>query len=620
MCLVLGLTWPKHRDRHMPHASPTPENTVNRAHHTGIVSDNGSPSAFPSHPAVRRCFRKQSSGTSLRQYDPRTETPFPNLPMPGETISLSCLKSTAHSGQMNPRSRGGGGSSTPARDRLPSRRGPGNTPNSIIATNQTIHPTSMDCSLTIPEPLLLRARVAGRAPPLRPKLAKFPLPKSGSSSTGDLTHPNKLFQDLDKHGFKSAASLATSSPLSLDTDPCTPIRPRPSSSVAEQDPNRKLACQTMGGRVAESAIREKGEDKSKAKEGQSTKVARCMDGTQAVYSQGEEKTIASVEESAKKSTNSSTELFSDSTLSTKLLSTTPPTSPLRFSEATHSVRSVAAIDKAQVDHSFAIPTRLSSRGSGNLNPTALPTPSRVLKQIPDHGSKESEPHDENETKSKPPGKARPARLKLDAVPKTMSFQKRIQRHSMSSLQSMLTPLVKSKHPSIQASSIYSRDTRGVSYMQSPVATFFGDHGGVAESNAATQQQAPLRQTSSLELLKCKIDNWNLDIDELQFPLTPSSDFKRTISNANVRSPTFPRLTEASPSIKEDNRNVRNDSSMVVPAICVARPSDDIFRDPIPNVERGRVLRRVLDMEMAESASHYDRTPSPGSAPGGSDWI
>jgi hypothetical protein len=65
---------------------------------------------------------------------------------------------------------------------------------------------------------------------------------------------------------------------------------------------------------------------------------------------------------------------------------------------------------------------------------------------------------------------------------------------------------------------------------------------------------------------------------------------------------------------------RSGGQQIVPKIIVGRPSDDIFRDPSPKPESGRVLRRVLDMEVAASMATLKRYPSRGSAPGGADWI
>ena len=157
ICLVWGVLWPRYRKKHAARASPTRYNTTDQ--YATAASLTGSPRTFPSHPAVRREFRKQPSG-NLRQYDPHTQTPFANTPPTGETMSLSSLKSGKAPASKNGPANDSDGLFTPARDRLPSRRGPGNDPKSIILTNASNHPTSTDFSLVLPEPPLLRARPA----------------------------------------------------------------------------------------------------------------------------------------------------------------------------------------------------------------------------------------------------------------------------------------------------------------------------------------------------------------------------------------------------------------------------------------------------------------------------
>ena len=313
--------------------------------------------------------------------------------------------------------------------------------------------------------------------------------------------------------------------------------------------------------------------------------------------------------SSKIGTASSTDPFSGSTLSNRMLSITPPTSPQTGPETDKSIKSEAASQRPTPPVGFERRTPSS---------VALPAAIRLMPSMPTEPN-HTDGSRMNILKRKPLVKARPERLDLDPIATSPTLRKRIQRRSVSSFGSMLAPLVKHKRPSIQVSSIYSRDTRGVSYMQSLASPAFSEQ-------AIDKGQAPrsktMRKASSLELLQCKIDNWNLDIGDISFPLTPSSELKRALSDTHVRSPTFPDLDTLSLGETDTSKSKTTRALVTVPKICVGRPSDDIFRDPAPDVERGRVLRRILDMETgsATQAPVEPRLGARGSAPGGADWI
>lgn len=617
-CLVWGVLWPKYRKKYPPNPSPTRYNIVRRTDVLVTPSSSNSPPVFPSHPAIRRDFHKQPSRTSLRTYNPRTETPFPNPPIAGENISLSSLKPRKTRVENNNIEDGSGELFTPARDRLPSRRGRINDPNSIIATNENIHPTSIDGSLAIPEPLLLRARLAGKAPPLRARLAKFPLPRSGSSSAGDLTHPKKLFQEVETRYSKNLpAAVIPPSRVSSNTNLEAIVQslPKPSPVArgygTESNPEISPVFPNTQATENERAVTTSAEDRAARP---MTPVEACATRVQA---EGELSTGARL--SSKNGTVSSVEPFSESTISTQLLSTTPPTSPLYVPEVNRAVKSASVTDTGQISSNNTLPTGFACHNRRRHSSLIHPSTAQDLTAIAEIHTNKPEVPQHHVSKTKTFSKARPARLNLEPLSESPSLSKKLHRLSVSSVGSMLAPLVKPKHPSMQASSIYSRDTRGVSYMQSPVSPWFSDQDGSAGGKHETQQDLSARKASSLELLKCKIDDWNLDIDGLDFPLTPNSNLRRALSDAHVRSPTFPNLD--TPGLFSTKREEGEQKSLAsIPAICVARPSDDIFRDPIPDVERGRVLRRVLDMEVAESTSHSGRTRGRGTAPGGADWI
>ena len=316
--------------------------------------------------------------------------------------------------------------------------------------------------------------------------------------------------------------------------------------------------------------------------------------------------------SSKMGTVSPTDPFSGSTLSTRMLSSTPPTSPQTGPDTDDSMKSGAASQRPTPSVGFERRTPSS---------VALPSASSLMPTLPTEAS-HTDRRRLNMFKRKPLAKARPARLDLDLAATSPTLRKRIQRHSVSSFGSMLAPLVKHKRPSVQVSSVYSRDTRGLSYMQSPISPAFSEQVMNTDGKGPALRSNTMRKASSLELLHCKIDDWNLDIGDISFPMTPSSELKRALSDTHVRSPTFPNLDTRSLGEGNISKNKQTGALVPLPKICVGRPSDDIFRDPAPDFERGRVLRRILDMEI-ESTDHArvePRAPSQGSAPGGADWI
>ena len=203
ICLIFSFVVPKYRKKH-PRRPPstliyTPSSTNISA---GIASKD-----FPSHPALCRDLRKRPSG-QLRQYDPRSETPFPSAPPLGDSISLPSITLLSHSAtDLHQTSHG---LFSPAGDRQPSRRR-GTVEASCGNGTEQQTTEDRDYILAVPEPCLLRARSAGKAPPLKRQLAKFPMPRSGSSQTDKLAHPNKLFRELELRDSKT--SVGTPSPL-----------------------------------------------------------------------------------------------------------------------------------------------------------------------------------------------------------------------------------------------------------------------------------------------------------------------------------------------------------------------------------------------------------------------
>ena len=613
-CLFWGIFLPKYRKKH-PHPSPTRYNGLNQ------------PQAFPSHPALLRGFRNRPS-SRLRKYNPRTQTPFPNTPPPGDTISIPSLTPCSRSAQDISLPGFGDGVFSPARDRLPSRRG-------LQANDNPSHGsllpnlTTDDYILPVPEPMALCPRSAGKAPTLARQLKRFPMPRFDSAETGKLAHPRKLFNDLEQRYSKTTTitSFETPSPMPLNTEhqnelarkhpKCTkPLSfPEPSSgpSSSQAGPPNDASMDDQSG-TTNSSTSESDKKSKVTRAGTTTRPKTPVAEIRDLYDRQTKDTVTRAASSPKSATVSSIDVPTASTFSSYIRSGTPPTSPIEGSKRNECSTRLARDGPRPA---FISPTSHKVYDRNTVSSVALPMVDRLtpMDTIPEGNKGDSRIGRRlktNRTLVRP----RPARLNLHFNAKSPFVKKTAQRHSMSSLSSLLMPLGRSKRPSVQASSVYSRDTRGVSIVRSPTSPAFSEH-PVADAEREAGTMA--RKASSLDLLRSKIDNWDLHTAYLDFPTSPSSTLKRALSDLGPRSPTFPAPRPASVGTAGE-RTDQQELQRPIPRICVGRPSDDIFRDPSPNIESGRVLKRVLDMEVAASIANLTRSLSKGSAPGGADWI
>jgi hypothetical protein len=605
-CLFYGVFLPKYRKKHPRRPSSTRYNGSHQHQ------------SFPSHPALLRGFRHESS-RRLRKYNPRTQTPFPNTPPPGDCVSLPSLnswnRSTPNIGFVN----SSDGIFSPARDRLPSRRGMPVDPtlhSTTIDIGRHQHDPDDDCILPVPEPLVLRPKSAGRAPTLAQQLDRFPLPRSESADTGKLAHPKKLFGDLEQRYSKSTTitSLGTPSPMPLNTQRQNELaKSCPTEHHDLAGPLNSLPILPSSWR---SLQRIQTKSVNNGKEGHLKRAGtatRPKTPVAATKDMCDDKVgIAGTKgaESSKSTMISSIDNATDLTSSSYFRSVTPPTSPPE-----HLKMKAPATTLLGEHHSNITPTPSRTHGEDSPGYMAFRAfgSSAAMDAIPEGkkpGSRIGQLFRPNRSLLRP----RPARLELTCNSKSSSVKDKGQRHSMSSLGSLLMPLASLKRPSVQASSVYSRDTRGISIVRSPTTPTFSDKASADVEEKASVLGPIARKASSLDLLRHKIDNWDLRTTFLGFPTSPSSALKRVLSDLGPSSPTFPG--ERSVSME----TARNAVHRTVPRIYVGRPSDDIFRDPSPKVESGTVLKRVLDMEVAASMANLTRTRSKGSAPGGADWL
>ena len=614
-CLFWGIFLPKYRKKHPRHPSATRYNGLEGSH------------TFPSHPALLRGFRKHPS-RRLRKYNPRTQTPFPNTPPPGDSVSLPSLTPRNRSAQNVVWPNHDSGIFSPARDRLPSRRGlPAGDTLQHKPSNGSLYPdlSTDGYILPVPEPMALCPRPAGKAPTLARQLRRFPMPYTSSPETGRLAHPKKLFDDLEQRYSKTTTitSLETPSPMPLNTQRQIEVAEKlvdkklpPTKLEQLCDPSEPARNQQNAAIVETKCSAGSGKSGHIVRAGTITRPKTPVAEMRELYGGKNFATEARGESSPNSATVSTIDPPTNSTFSSYLRSGTPPTSPME--------RSMTSKPGTVVEDSFSdeqqdliLPTQNRASEGNTPSSMALPIADRLTRMDTIHeGRKEESRVGRLFKPNRPLARPKPTRLNLTFSAKSLAPNRKAQRHSMSSFSSLVMPLGRSKRPSIQASSVYSRDTLGVSYVRSPLSPAFSDKPPVTDGGGV---EGMARKASSLDLLRSKIDNWDLHTAYLNFSTSPSSTLKRALSDLGPRSPTFPALGPAS---TDTTREVSEHQTgeRTVPKIFLGRPSDDIFRDPSPKVESGRVLKRVIDMEVAGAMASLTRSLSNSSAPGGANWI
>ena len=570
---------------------------------------------FPSHPAVRRGIPGQPS-SQLRQYDPRTETPFPNSPPLGDSVSLPSITPRSRSvGDLHTTYNSSNGLFSPIREVQRSRSG--------LPLNQTTVKVA-DFTLPLPEPCLLGARSAGKAPALKRQLEKFPIPRSQSSQADKEVHPNKLFKDLQRRS--SLPGIDTPSPGvaeldKIDLDPIQDesLRPETSGRMAMEESNTAFRTPSQyemqhwtlrrtnrRGTWSSNAIGDtrKGPMRRVASV---TKLRTPVINVIAPQEPQSNIVITNTSDSQKAATTSST--CGTSTLSHKSENETSPPSTIEVSR-------VPPLPEYARGRFRAVTPDLDLT---RQTPSSMAVPSTDLTTI-----QEDKPSDLKRAsildQIRPLIRHRPTRLNLKGLRKSASLQKKSQRHSVSSAGSLLVPLVKSKRPSIQASSVYSRDTLGVSIVHTPVSPAFSE---TALTGPTIKADIAHRKASSVDLLQLKIDDWRLDTPEIEnFTTSPSSEFKRALSEFGPHSPTFPDSGVGSvyKAGMDEDEEKHFEKQEGLPTICVGRASDDIFSDAPPNANSARKLSRVLGEEVAYLMSRLSEASKKGTAPGGADWL
>ncbi|KAK5236349.1 hypothetical protein LTR47_002300 [Exophiala xenobiotica] len=627
---------------------------------------------FPSHPALLRGTRQKPTD-SLRHYDPRTETPFRDDPTPLSTFNHgSAASSQAHIALTVGSTNSSDGLFTPLRTRLPLRRGlqARHDPNLRLKRSNVVYSTHNripfvpetglngleEYILPVPEPLLLRPRPAGRPPPLTRQLERFPMPIPRLSRKDGLMHPGKVFSELDQSDSPSVARAALNTPCPKSasssrlngkelsflevTHGHPPSQDQQAAAAVARELNSRLTETTSiphdtDGRTLtmekglETAAGTNPEDLLSLKRAGTvtrpkTPVSEIRQWFDRTASDGK-----IVKSSFKRGWTPSSNPFT-----TPGPSSTPRTSPVPSVASTKTPPMLSpSFEITDMDTVIDAPNAGLRSRRRSTSSAALPSPTKIapLKTV------ESANTASRLSKKLCPtnvfGRRTKATLPLNLV--SLSRAQHRKRHSLSSMSTVFRPRLrgtKSKR-SYCASSVYSRDTRGMSSLGSPGLDGVSNHTGYHIGTAYTTELPSRRQkrssrrkakAGSMDILRSKIDEWDLhtgDLDALTFT-SPPPLLKRTYSDCGPRrSRAFDTRCPfmSSGDLQEKPCGLSPDAK---PKIRVEHWDDDVWGD-------GLASFRDSILESAEQRGFSHRPalgqlqvvpPPPGSAPGGGDWI
>ncbi|KAK5046801.1 hypothetical protein LTR84_007155 [Exophiala bonariae] len=506
---------------------------------------------FPSHPALLRGFIKKPWPT-VTHYDPRTETPFPTVgpsqdnPLPF-TTPRSSLTPTSQPGSSH-------GLFTPAKaaalphqiitlkqDKTVKSQAQATGTNEVEMTRYGAgHGYDYDHEyiLPVPEPLVLKPRPAGRPPPLTRQLERFPVP-IGTLKRNDLLHPVKLFQEIE--------SRASQSTVETVGTPCpTPFLAR----------HGTLSREAMGANHGNGHAKITFYERSRAFS--DTGIADEMPAKKMQFNNKNEGNhfVVNVREESRKLERTGTvtkprtpvaELRERFDMSSTIPAngrtcakekdtpsvnpfdtpgdrSTPPTSPARPESPNLS------LDTPVPDHNpFADAQVEDSKNSGLCQATSSTT--SLLGEQRAIQNNMSTVSNDTESFSK---SLIPARLNLTGSSNRNKAETVLKGHSMSSLSTILRPILAPRiHQSYPVSSVYSRDTRGMSLLPTPTNDRFSQHHAVQPSS-----MIDARNIMSVENVQSKIDQWDLHTTDLEILVSRATKPKRTLSDYGTRCPMF----------------------------------------------------------------------------------
>lgn len=661
LCVLGGILSGKWGRKHT-----RPPSTRYNSRDTHRVAYNTTPPRFPSHPAVLRGFHSRPS-REVQVYDPRTHTPFPNAPPKGDTIRLPSItlarSSTSLRGRDNyhtafspiatERSR------TPVGHRYSLPKTPGTlTEMATYGAGLQDFVDEADSIITQSQPLVLEARSAGRAPPLSKQLDRFPLPRSKSGSSKELAHPNKLFEELERLGNPSETGGRI---MSL---PKSGYKPEPGFSCCGEDvcvgpidgdvnsdtkkavdPGLKdtldtghIAWTTYGLKDSQSEKFSRNVFVNKhpeiSRSATVTEPRTPVTGIRDRYklAVAEMTAIESKPNTLSKALTTRIEPHTRTTTehSDRITSTTPPTS-LPQNVTRLSLLPTPLRPRHRPQTPLGTPTPGARNRGMPLSCAALTRPPekvtrlhKVLKSgrqnrrsIGFYHARPRCPSTEESTaltsirnKSKRPSFGRSLAIQSSEKPK--------RRHSIGSTSSVVAPLMVNENirGSYHASSIYSRDTKGMSIARSPVSPSFQKETTIKEE--PHEDGTKFGKGISFDFIQSKIDNWDLHTGDFRLSSAPCF-LERTSSESNPLKPGVSKQqSHTLGPLDEASKLGPTGLGISIPRIHIGRFSDDIFRD---DSIWDKVSTRFLN-ETTKVGPEVDfsSVPGPGKAPGGAEWI
>jgi hypothetical protein len=624
ICLVWGFVLPRLRRK-------SDIGSLDRGGGT-TTSGNNDDYHFPSHPALLRGFHNKS-GPTLCRYNPRTESPFPSTDPLQKNAAPFTIPGSVSNSDYGPSS--SHGLFSPTKGCVQPRQG------IMLSQNETSEPQGkakgmkevemtgferdQDYILPVPEPLVLKPRPAGRPPPLTRQLEKFPMPIGTLKRKDGLLHPAKLFQGMDSRDSQSTVdTLGTPCPtpfllrrLNLsrensegtndrkDKEKIDPIEPGRATSDPIPD-NKSDRTVRLRSRSQEQTwiVTTSRERPTLQRAGTVTRPRTPVAEMRERFNQTSTvptNSRASVKEGCTPSVNP---------FDTPGDSSTPPTSP-RYSDEAMAPPQLIFPGHPTYPEAQATDTKRKGHGPSPRYSTVLRSPGKhtaVQKPLSKLkiGSESTSKH------------VKPARLNLTLFSNIRGRERHAKGHSLSSLSTILRPIMISRsHQSHGASSIYSRDTKGMSFLGTPAHDEFLHH-AVQPSSCIDERNVML-----INNVKSKIDEWDLHTADLDVSAFTSTRLKRTLSDYGPRGP---------------NAGDCAGLNLVQP-LRINRPSCQNAEDSGPRMQIGRssleIFSKRLDdygSDRREHATHSalagdnqiikrdEMKRGMGTAPGGVAWI
>jgi hypothetical protein len=506
------------------------------------------------------------------------------------------------------------------------------------------------------EPSYLAPRPAGRAPTLSKQLDKFPIPSSDRVKRFDtLAHPNLLFEKLQKLDTQAthvtAVASAVPSPPRSHQAGISRAQSRSPEPVYLQPERRVDTTQnlsTLPQQALNSARMQKGKSRRRRtairmrdrwdalsiRDTLHLPKPRPKTPTAKSQSRSSRTTARSNAKPPRKSSlrrylTPSTEPLTLRTPARPAPGTwiTPPTSPPPPTNSPVLVPTPLRLRRAALRANASSPTPcpIHANRSARLASSTIGFSDAALSLERGLESKRARRkstgfYHPSHTAGEETTQALPPRLTIDTTKATgipTSSTANASKYSLASPTSLQPP--RALGGSDKGSSIYSRTTKGMSLIQTPTYT--------------KTPQSP--RANSVDILRSKIDAWDLQTPNLDlcFPGSPittthrptSSIHRPTSSIYPLTAPDDIRHTDSPAPLTPRRRNgIPPPFGLTVqipsPCLRIHRSSDDVFGSAGRVQGQGRVLRRVLDMEMATS-SEGDLLQYKGkTAPGGAAWI